>query len=100
MPEPDQESATQKMLGGFGPEAGLAHRRRALRRRLGTRRTGPRDRSLITVAALIAGGNSERLPFHLNLAKQNGLTETELKEPITPGVLLRLAQGDVHHRCR
>jgi len=29
----------------------------------------PRDRSLITVAALIVGGNSEQLPFHLGLAK-------------------------------
>jgi 4-carboxymuconolactone decarboxylase len=43
----------------------------------------PRDRSLITVAALITGGNSEQLPFHLNKAKENGLTETELKEVIT-----------------
>jgi 4-carboxymuconolactone decarboxylase len=43
----------------------------------------PRDRSLITVAALVAGGNSEQLPFHLGRAKENGLTETELKEVIT-----------------
>ncbi len=43
----------------------------------------PRDRSLITVAALITGGNSEQLPFHLGKAKENGLTETELKEVIT-----------------
>lgn len=43
----------------------------------------PRDRSLITVAALITGGNSEQLPFHLTRAKENGLTETELKEVIT-----------------
>ena len=41
-----------------------------------------RDRSLITVAALIAGGNTEQLPNHLRLARQNGLTETELKEAI------------------
>lgn len=43
----------------------------------------PRERSLITVAALITGGNSEQLPFHLTRAKENGLTETELKEVIT-----------------
>src|SRR5438309_1225353 len=43
----------------------------------------PRERSLITVAALITGGNSEQLPFHLTKAKENGLTETELKEVIT-----------------
>ena len=43
----------------------------------------PRDRSLITVAALIAGGNTEQLPFHLNKARENGLSETELVEVIT-----------------
>jgi 4-carboxymuconolactone decarboxylase len=43
----------------------------------------PRDRSLITVAALVAGGNTEQLTFHLAYAKQNGLTEEELIEAIT-----------------
>jgi 4-carboxymuconolactone decarboxylase len=41
-----------------------------------------RDRSLITVAALIAGGNTEQLTPHLARAKDNGLTESELKEVI------------------
>lgn len=35
-----------------------------------------RDRSLITVAALIAGGNIEQLKNHLARANDNGLTET------------------------
>jgi 4-carboxymuconolactone decarboxylase len=43
----------------------------------------PRDRSLITVAALIAGGNTEQLPFHLNRARENGLSESELVEVVT-----------------
>lgn len=43
----------------------------------------PRERSLITVAALVAGGNSEQLPFHLNKAKENGLSEADLIEVIT-----------------
>jgi 4-carboxymuconolactone decarboxylase len=43
----------------------------------------PRDRSLITVAALIANGNTEQLPGHLNRARENGLSETELAEVIT-----------------
>ena len=43
----------------------------------------PRDRSLITVAALTVGGNAEQLPFHLNKAKENGLSETEIVEAIT-----------------
>jgi 4-carboxymuconolactone decarboxylase len=42
-----------------------------------------RDRSLITVAALLAGGNTEQLTSHLALAKRNGLTEDELKGAIT-----------------
>src|SRR6478735_10073828 len=42
----------------------------------------PRDRSLITVAALITGGNTEQLPGHLERARQNGLSEAELKEVI------------------
>jgi 4-carboxymuconolactone decarboxylase len=41
-----------------------------------------RDRSLVTVAALIAAGNTEQLRNHLLLAKSNGLTEAELKEVI------------------
>lgn len=41
-----------------------------------------RDRSLITVAALVMGGNTEQLEPHLDTAKKNGLTEAELKEVI------------------
>jgi 4-carboxymuconolactone decarboxylase len=43
----------------------------------------PRDRSLITVAVLTAGGNTEQLGSHLALAVQNGVTEEELIEAIT-----------------
>ena len=43
----------------------------------------PRDRSLVTVTALAAAGNTEQLTFHLGLARQNGLTETEVTEAIT-----------------
>ncbi|GAA1501473.1 hypothetical protein GCM10009827_011070 [Dactylosporangium maewongense] len=42
-----------------------------------------RDRSLVTVAALVAGGDAEQLRFHLGRARENGLTETELIEAIT-----------------
>jgi len=42
-----------------------------------------RDRSLVTVTALIAGGNSEQLSFHLQRARENGVTEAELIETIT-----------------
>lgn len=42
----------------------------------------PRDRSLITVAALVTGGNTEQLRGHLERARQNGVTDDELKEVI------------------
>ena len=42
-----------------------------------------RDRSLVTVAALIANGNTEQLPGHMNRTRENGLSETELAEVIT-----------------
>lgn len=42
-----------------------------------------RDRSLITVATLVANGSTEQLVGHLRIAKDNGLSETELVEAIT-----------------
>jgi 4-carboxymuconolactone decarboxylase len=43
----------------------------------------PRDRSLITVATLVALYRTNELPFHLRLALQNGVTRAELGELIT-----------------
>ena len=42
-----------------------------------------RDRSLITVAVLAAGGNTGQLEFHLGRAVENGVTQEELIEAIT-----------------
>jgi 4-carboxymuconolactone decarboxylase len=43
----------------------------------------PRDRSLITVATLVAGYRTNELTFHLKYALQNGVTQDELIELIT-----------------
>ncbi|MGK6318359.1 carboxymuconolactone decarboxylase family protein [Sphingomonas sp. DT-204] len=43
----------------------------------------PRDRSLVTVAALIASGKTEQITFHLNRAMDNGLTQGQAAEVIT-----------------
>ena len=43
----------------------------------------PRDRSLITVAALIARGQTEQLGSHLERAKSNGLTKVQAAETAT-----------------
>jgi 4-carboxymuconolactone decarboxylase len=43
----------------------------------------PRDRSLITVATLVALYRTNELPFHLKKALENGVTKDELIELIT-----------------
>ncbi len=43
----------------------------------------PRDRSLVTVSALIASGQVAQIPYHLNRAMDNGLTKAQAGEVIT-----------------
>lgn len=43
----------------------------------------PRDRSLITVSALIANGQTAQIPYHLNRAMDNGLTQEQASEVLT-----------------
>jgi len=43
----------------------------------------PRDRSLVTVSALIAANQVAQIPYHLNRAMDNGLTRTEASEVLT-----------------
>jgi 4-carboxymuconolactone decarboxylase len=43
----------------------------------------PRDRSLVTISALIANGQTAQLTPHLNKAMDNGLTQAEAAEAIT-----------------
>jgi alkylhydroperoxidase/carboxymuconolactone decarboxylase family protein YurZ/quercetin dioxygenase-like cupin family protein len=43
----------------------------------------PRDRSLVTIVSLIAGGNFEQLKSHLQRGKDNGLSKQEIAEIIT-----------------
>lgn len=83
MAKSEQPSVAQQMIGDIAPKLaeltdgvlfGDIWERKEL---------SPRDRSLITVAALITGGNTEQLGFHLNKARDNGLTEKELVEVIT-----------------
>ncbi|HWP48745.1 MAG TPA: carboxymuconolactone decarboxylase family protein [Candidatus Limnocylindrales bacterium] len=43
----------------------------------------PRDRSLVTVSALIASGQVAQIPYHLNRAMDNGLTKAQVSEVLT-----------------
>ncbi|WP_435110976.1 carboxymuconolactone decarboxylase family protein [Nocardiopsis synnemataformans] len=83
MPENDQPTAAQAMLGDFAPDLvrftddilfGEVWPNPAL---------SPRDRSLVTVATLVALYRSNELPFHLKTAMDNGLSAEELKQAIT-----------------
>jgi 4-carboxymuconolactone decarboxylase len=43
----------------------------------------PRDRSLVTVACLVALYRTNEMPFHIKRALENGVTREELVEAIT-----------------
>ncbi len=43
----------------------------------------PRDRSLVTVSALIASGQVAQITYHLNKAMDNGLTKAQASEMLT-----------------
>jgi 4-carboxymuconolactone decarboxylase len=43
----------------------------------------PRDRSLVTVSALTASGQIAQIPYHLNRAMDNGLTQAQAAEVLT-----------------
>ena len=40
-------------------------------------------RSIVTISALISGGNIEQLSYHLEKGKENGITKEEISEIIT-----------------
>ncbi|HEY4626361.1 MAG TPA: carboxymuconolactone decarboxylase family protein [Blastococcus sp.] len=83
MADQKEPSGAQTMFGDFAP--GLVHfTDDVLFGEVWKRpQLSPRDRSLVTVAALLTGGNAEQLTFHLQYAKDNGATEEELTEVIT-----------------
>ena len=83
MAQDEEPSGAQKAFGDFAP-ALVRFTDDVLFGQVWPRpQLSPKERSLITVAALTAGGNTDQLAYHLGLAKQNGATEDELKEAIT-----------------
>lgn len=78
-----QRETVNKMVGGISP--GLAHfSNTTLNADVWLRNDlAARDRSLITISALITQGNVEQLPVHVRKGMANGLTRTEIGEIIT-----------------
>src|SRR6266581_5566437 len=78
-----EPSAAQKMIGDFAPKL-VELTDRVLYGDIWERpELSKRDRSLATVAALIALNRPDQLRSHLAIARQNGVTEEELIETIT-----------------
>jgi 4-carboxymuconolactone decarboxylase len=83
MTEQNEPTGAQIMFGDFAPGL-VGYTDDVLFGQVWKRpELSPKDRSLITVAALTTSGNTDQLVYHLGLAKQNGATETELIETIT-----------------
>jgi 4-carboxymuconolactone decarboxylase len=75
-------SGAKRAFGGFAP--GLVHYTdKVLFDEVWERGDlSKRDRSLVTVSALTALGKMDQLQFHLAFARQNGVTDDELKEAL------------------
>lgn len=82
MSEQKQPTVAQQLVGDFAPKLAELTDEVLFGDVWARPELSPRDRSLATVAALIANGNTEQLPGHLRRAKENGLTESELAEVI------------------
>ena len=78
-----EPTAAQKLLGDFAPKL-VDLTDRVLFGDVWERpELSKRDRSLATVAALIAMNRPDQLHFHLKRAVENGLTQEQLIEVIT-----------------
>jgi 4-carboxymuconolactone decarboxylase len=81
--EEHQPSGAERLFGDFAP-ALVGYTDDVLFGEVWKRtELSPKERSLVTVAALTTMGNTDQLVFHLDLAKQNGNSEEELIEAIT-----------------
>lgn len=76
-------SAAQRAIGDFAP-AFVDLTDDVLFGQVWTRpELSPRDRSLVTIASLVTGGNLDKLGAHLQRGIDNGLTQTEIIEAMT-----------------
>ena len=80
--QPLQTGGGRKMFGDFAPKLAALTDDVLFADVWNRPELSARDRSLITVAVLTAGGNTEQLGFHLGRAVENGVTRDELIEAI------------------
>ena len=80
---PTKSTAAQRALGDFAPKLVELTDRVLFDDVWARSELGPRDRSLVTCAALVATGKTEQLRFHFPRAIENGVSKDELVEMIT-----------------
>jgi len=78
-----EPSPAQKMIGDFAPALADLTDRVLFGEVWERPELSKRDRSLATVAALVAMNRPDQLRFHLGYAVQNGMRKDELIELIT-----------------
>jgi 4-carboxymuconolactone decarboxylase len=78
-----EPTSIEKMLGDFAPKLVELTDQVLFDDVWERKELSKRDRSLITVSALIALNRPEQLRFHLGRAVENGVKEQELIEAIT-----------------
>ena len=78
-----EPSAAQKLIGDVAPKLADLTDRVLFGEVWEGRELSKRDRSLATVAALVAMNRPDQLRFHLKFAVENGLKKEELIEAIT-----------------
>ena len=78
-----EPSAAQKLIGDFAPKLAELTDQVLFDDVWERPELSKRDRSLATVASLVAMNLPDQLRFHLNFALQNGVREEELIEMIT-----------------
>lgn len=78
-----EPTAAQRIVGDFAPKLGELTDEVLFGDVWARPQLSPRDRSLVTVSALIAMNRPEQLRSHLLRARDNGVTELELSEAMT-----------------
>src|SRR5436853_3119220 len=78
-----EPSGAEKMFGGFAPKLVELTDNVLFGDMWERTELSKRDRSLVTVAALVALNRPEQLRSHLIRARESGVTEEELIETIT-----------------
>lgn len=79
----EDQSPAQKAYGDVAPQLADLSDRVLFGEVWNRPELSPRDRSLITVAALVAGYRHNELPPHVAKALDNGVTREELAEIVT-----------------